>query len=110
MPNRQLRRASSAVEVFEAFIAARTALRSTAGYLVAWCERSLIFGMRGSPAMRTRATLMPSADVPLIMPAMVMARAGFTGSPQRMTLRLYAVFRFVPRRPGAEIWGRSEDA
>ncbi len=74
-PSRQFSRASSAVEVDCAFIAASTARRSAAGKRSASCASSVSFGFDFPGAIRTTATSIPSADVPLITPATVIALA-----------------------------------
>src|ERR1700735_2538383 len=71
MPRRQLRRASSAVEVALAFMAARTRRRSVAGKAKPSGAISVSLGCSLPGTIRTTATSIPSADVPLMMPATV---------------------------------------
>ncbi len=94
-PSRQFSRANSAVEVDFAFIAASTARRSAAGNLNPSCASSVIFGRAfSSGAIRTTATSIPSAEVPLITPATVIVFAlmlgylfaSLTQSPQALAL------------------------
>src|ERR1035438_8630839 len=75
MPRRQFRRASSAVEVEGAFMAASTARRRAAGKARPTWAKSVRFGRSLPRAIRTMATSMPSAEVPLMMPATVMVFA-----------------------------------
>ena len=75
MPSRQFSRASSAVEVEAAFIAASTARRSAAGNGNPSCASERQLRPQSSRRNRTTATSIPSAEVPLMMPATVIAFA-----------------------------------
>jgi hypothetical protein len=71
MPRRQFNRANSAVDVEAAFIAANTARRNAAGNAKPSCANSVSFGRSLPGSIRTTATSIPSADVPLMIPATV---------------------------------------
>src|ERR1039457_6328462 len=85
MPSRQLRRANSAVEVEAAFIAASTARRNEAGYAKPSCAINVRVGRNLPGAIRTTATSIPSAEVPLMMPATVMVLVLMRAAPPTPT-------------------------
>src|SRR5450759_5354056 len=70
-PRRKFRRARSATFAALAFIAARIARRTFAGYGASYRESNSSLVRNPRPTSRTMATSMPSAEVPLITPATI---------------------------------------
>src|ERR1700744_816967 len=75
-PNRQLSRASSAVDVDFASIAPKAAFRSAGENGNAPWPIKFSFNFPRSGRISSKATSMPSAEVPLMMPATVIGRKG----------------------------------